>query len=195
MSRLPEMYITLMPLIMAGVLNMAFTKTPYFKASHPPIDGGKCWRDGKRIFGDNKSWKGFAGMTLICGITQILWGLISLLSPGLTALNRVYESVGNTVLINLGVGLLFGFTYALFELPNSFIKRRFDIVPGKTGSGILGAVFFVIDQIDSLLGVTLCLAVICRMGFAEYWQYILVGGVTHLALNLALYALSLKRNI
>ncbi|MBQ1433899.1 MAG: CDP-archaeol synthase [Ruminococcus sp.] len=195
MSKLGEMYITLMPLIMAGVLNMAFTKTAFFKKNNPPIDGGRCLGDGKRIFGDNKTRKGFWGMTVICGMTQVLWGLISLAEPSLAARNRVYEAVGNTVLINLGVGLLFGFTYALFELPNSFIKRRFDITPGKTGSGIIGAAFFIIDQIDSLLGVTLCLALICHMSFAEYWLYILVGGATHLVLNISLYALSLKRNI
>ena len=33
------------------------------------------------------------------------------------------------------------------------------------------------------------------MSFAEYWLYILVGGATHLVLNISLYALSLKRNI
>ena len=195
MSRLGEMYVTLMGLILAGILNMAFTKTPYFKKNNPNIDGGRLFRDGRRLFGDNKTRKGFAGMTVICGSTQALWGAICRLSPMLEGKNRLYGSVENTLLINFGVGLLFGSVYALFELPNSFIKRRLDISPGKTGRGFLGAVFFIIDQIDSLLGVTLCLAVICGISFGEYWLYILVGGLTHMVLNLMLYAVKLKRNI
>ncbi|MBQ8966888.1 CDP-archaeol synthase [Ruminococcus sp.] len=195
MIQLAEMYVTLMGLIMAGIMNMIFTKTPYFKKSHPPMDGGRNFRDGRRIFGDNKSWKGFWGMTVCCGISQTAWGLISRLSPTLTARNRLYQVSENTLLYNLAIGLLFGFVYVLFELPNSFIKRRLDITPGKTAKGGLGVLFFIIDQIDSLLGVTLCLAIICGFSFWEYWAYILVGGLTHIVINLSLYALRIRRNV
>ena len=36
---------------------------------------------------------------------------------------------------NLLIGALLGLFYALFELPNSFLKRRLDIKPGKTIKG------------------------------------------------------------
>jgi CDP-2,3-bis-(O-geranylgeranyl)-sn-glycerol synthase len=47
-----------------GVANMApvfFKKIPILGA---PIDNGKTWR-GKRIFGDNKTWRGIIAAILI----------------------------------------------------------------------------------------------------------------------------------
>ena len=92
-------------------------------------------------------------------------------------------------------GALFGFVYVLFELPNSFLKRRLDIQPGKTAQGGKGALFFVIDQIDSLLGVMLLLVLLAGITPVQYFQYILLGAVTHLALNAVLYTLKTRRNL
>ncbi len=194
-ARIAAMYITLMSVIMAGVLNMLFTKTRFFMRSNPPIDGGKTLSDGRRLFGDNKTWKGFFGMVVCGGLSQVLWGLICSGSDKLTAGNALYSALPNTPLVNLSAGLMFGLAYALFELPNSFIKRRLDIEAGKTGSGAVGVLFFIIDQIDSLVGVVMCLALICGMSLPMYFGYILVGAFTHIAVNLALYALHIRRNI
>jgi hypothetical protein len=49
------MYITMMPVILAGIFNMIFVKTGFYKKRRTPIDGGHVYRDGKRIFGDNKT--------------------------------------------------------------------------------------------------------------------------------------------
>jgi len=39
--------------------------------------------------------------------------------------------------LNALVGFALGFAYVLFELPNSFIKRRLDIAPGKQANNAL----------------------------------------------------------
>ena len=57
MDKLAEMYITLLPVILAGIMNMVWCKTSLLKALKKPMDMGKCLSDGKRIFGDNKTWK------------------------------------------------------------------------------------------------------------------------------------------
>ena len=47
----------------------------------------------------------------------------------------MYATRENTIGYNGIMGLLLGFAYAVFELPNSFIKRRVGITPGKTAEG------------------------------------------------------------
>ena len=135
------------------------------------------------------------GMTVSGGLAQIMWGAVCSFVPSMESCNRLYEAFPNTLAVNLFTGLFFGFAYALFELPNSFIKRRIGIHDGKTGSGAVGVLFFIIDQIDSLIGVALCLAVLCRISVGEYFGCLLVGAFTHIAVNLILYKLRIRRNI
>ena len=59
-----SLYITLMSVIFAGVANMAFCKYPTYQRLNIPMDAGRILSDGKRLFGQNKTWKGFIGMIL-----------------------------------------------------------------------------------------------------------------------------------
>ncbi len=88
-----------------------------------------------------------------------------------------------------------GLAYVLFELPNSFIKRRMDIPSGKTVSGTKGRIFFLIDQVDSLFGVAAVFAALYPMPLWQYFLYILLGAVTHIAVNSILYAAKIRRNL
>ena len=193
-SKIPSMYITLMSVIMAGVMNMVFTKTDYFQRSHPPIDHGLVLRDGKRLFGDNKTWKGFFGMVVCGGLSQVLWGAVCKSSVTLTDGNALYDVLPNTVFVNLFVGLLFGLAYALFELPNSFLKRRLDITPGKTISGFWKFFFVFLDQADSVFGCALVVWLFYDLGIVLYLAYVLVGALTHIILNVLLYLAKLRKN-
>jgi CDP-diglyceride synthetase len=195
LTEIAQIYATLSSVIIAGVLNMIFVKLPVCEGLKKPMDCGICLRDGKRLFGDNKTWKGFLGMILLGGVSQVIWGTVCSAVPPLEAKNQLIAAHGNSFAINLGAGLLFGLAYAVFELPNSFIKRRAGIKAGKTDKGLKGTIFYVIDQIDSLLGVVLCLSLLCPISFSQYWLYILVGFFTHSAVNLILYALRIRRNI
>lgn len=88
-----------------------------------------------------------------------------------------------------------GLAYVLFELPNSFVKRRLDIPSGKTVRGIKGCVFFIVDQVDSLFGVGLVYAALYPMPLWQYFLYILLGAATHIAVNSLLYATRIRRNL
>ena len=193
--RILIMYATLMPVVIAGAANMLFTKTQLYRSHCAPIDGGKNFSDGKRIFGDNKTWAGFFGMIAATALAQIMWGLLTASSGAIGSRNELYQSFDNSLLFNAIAGAMFGLAYVLCELPNSFIKRRIGIQPGKTTSGLRGAAFFIIDQIDSLLGVVLILAIIAGLTVPQYIQYIILGALTHIALNAALYALRIRKNI
>lgn len=195
MKTILRMYVTLMSVILAGAANMVFTKTRLYRTGNVPLDGGRMWRDGKRIFGGNKTKNGFLGMIVLGALSQLLWGFVCGCSDSMTAWNQMYTVLPNHPAVNLAAGALLGFAYVLFELPNSFLKRRLDIPSGETGSGAVGLLFFFIDQIDSLLGVVLVLHLMCPLTLAEYFGYIGVGAVTHIAVNLLLRALKIRKNI
>ena len=129
-----SMYITLMSPILAGILNMVWCKSRILKSLAIPIDGNKKFIDGKRIFGDNKTWKGLIGYIILNIFTACLWGLICSVSK-IEQYNFLYVNHGNTITYNIVLGILLGLAYALCELPNSFIKRRLNIAPGKTTKG------------------------------------------------------------
>lgn len=195
MRHILRMYVTLMSVILAGAANMVFVKTRLYRKGNVPIDGGRLWKDGRRIFGENKTRNGFLGMIVLGALAQLLWGAVCGTSERMTAWNQLYTALPNRPAVNLIAGALFGLAYVLFELPNSFLKRRINIPPGQKGSGAVGAACFVLDQIDSLLGVALVLHLLCGLTLAEYCGYLAVGAVTHIAVNLILYALRIRKTI
>lgn len=189
-----SMYVTMSSVIAGGIFNMIFTKTPFYKQHCTPIDRYKTYRDGKRLFGDNKTWVGFCSMIVLTCIAQVLVGIVLKCFNG-EYLSDFYIKHSNTVIYNAMIGAVLGFVYVLFELPNSFIKRRFDVPPGKTVKGFRGCVFYIIDQIDSLIGVMLIPVIVSGSSFSRYVAYILLGGATHIILNLILYAFKVRKNI
>lgn len=191
---LSGMYLTMSPLIASGIANMLFTKTGLYRKYKTPIDGGRLWKDGERIFGNNKTWIGFASMTVFCAVFQVLCGWICN-QFSWNGMNDLYRSHRNTVGFNALFGAAVGFVYMLCELPNSFIKRRLRIEPGRTGKGPVGILFFLIDQIDSLVGVMLVLLLVANISVAKYVAYVLVGAMTHIGVNLLLFAAKVRKHI
>lgn len=188
-----KMYVTLLPAIIAGILVMIWCKTGIMKPAMKPMDMGKNFRDGKRIFGDNKTWKGFIGYLIFDTISTVIWGIVCH-SSGIDHLNYFYINHENTFLFNLMVGFLLGLGYALFELPNSFLKRRLDITPGKTISGAWRIFFIFLDQADSIFGCALVVWLFYDLGIGLYLLYVLVGALTHIIMNVLLYLCRLRKN-
>lgn len=195
MSTILKMYLTLMPVIFAGIANMVFCKSDLFQSLAFPMDHGKIFIDGKRMLGDNKTWKGFIGMIAFGIIFQILWSLLFQLMPQLNQWHYIYPIYGNYFKLNLYLGFLLGLAYVLFELPNSFIKRRLDIPPGKSSSQkFLKVIFIGVDQADSLIGCTLVIACFAPLTVIELLGFIFFGSLTHLIINSFLFYFKLRRN-
>lgn len=194
MNWLAEMYVTLLPGMLAGIGNMVWCKLPVARGLARPIDGGRVWRDGRRLFGDNKTWKGVVGMVGLGAGATVAWGACCAASGSLQAHNLFYRAVPNTVAWNLLIGALIGVAYALFELPTSFIKRRHDVSPGRRASAGWGVAFTVLDQADSIIGMVAVVACFVPMTFGFFLAYLAVGAATHAVVNLALYAVRLRKN-
>lgn len=190
-----SMYITLAPVIFTGILNMVFCTTSLCKGINKPLDGGKNFIDGKRIFGDNKTIKGLVGYMVIGTLTNVFWGVVGKIVPFIEENNYTYVHNDNRLGYNILIGFLFGLAYALFELPNSFLKRRMDIVPGKTATGIKKYCFILLDQCDSIIGCVLVVVCVYSMSIWMFLGYVCLGIITHLVLNVMLYMLKLRRNI
>ena len=191
---LAMMYVTLAPVILAGVFNMIFCKLGILKKLQVPMDGGRTLKDGNRLFGENKTWKGFMGYIIFGTLSTVLWGLIIKNTP-LNSLNFFYVNHENTLGFNILVGVLLGLFYALFELPNSFIKRRLGITPGKPATGLKKAIFVFIDQADSIFGCALVVWFFYNLGFPRYIGFVVVGAVTHIVINMLLYFAHLRKNM
>ncbi|ASJ02106.1 hypothetical protein A3L09_01895 [Thermococcus profundus] len=97
--------------------------SPVLVGGGRPIDGGRKWRDGKRILGDGKTWRGFIGGVLIGTVVGILQYV---LTPSF------YGSLGEAVLL----AFLLSFGALVGDLVGSFIKRRFDLPRGYPAVGL-----------------------------------------------------------
>ena len=188
------MYATLLTPIVAGVINSLWCKSNYLLNLKRPIDAGKNFGDGKRIFGDHKTWKGLLGYIVLNAIFMVLFGILfDLLNWN--QCSYIWQNHANTPLFNLWVGALIGLAYAVFELPNSFLKRRLDIKPGKSAYGFAKYFFTFLDQADSVFGVCLVVCIFYPMSIGFYLLYVLVGSVTHIIFNVLLYLAGLRKNM
>ena len=188
------------PVALTGILHMVVVATDMLPSLRVPLDGGRTWR-GVPVFGPNKTWRGVVVMiagSAVLGAAQGLFGgdWAAARDLAVVDLARLGRALGDGhaagyALLNAVMGL----GYALGELPNSFLKRRLAIAPGRTSRGVLGTVFFLVDQGDSVFMALLLGALL--FGFS--WQIVVVGTVSltvlHLALNAAMYAGRLRRNL
>jgi CDP-diglyceride synthetase len=173
LSRLIEfvghIYFLILPVIIGAVLNMIVVKLPILRSWQIPIDCGKTLKDGKRIFGDNKTWKGFIAMIILTALAaSVIWR--------------------KTFPYSFLCGAWVGFAYVLFELPNSFIKRRLNIQTGKNG-GIVQTFF---DQADSVIGFIICLPLIYPLDWKEALGILIVATATHYIFNVLLFYAKLR---
>ena len=194
MKEILRLYITLMPVILAGIFNMIFVKSRVLEKTYIPMDQNRTWRDGKPLFGPNKTWKGFFGMVVLTALSQVAWGALLAQLPAWQTLHLVYTYQPNTPLFNLLLGALLGLSYVLFELPNSFIKRRLDIPAGKPANNHWRTAFILIDQIDSLFGCALVLALFSPVSLSQFLLLLAIGTLTHLGVNRLLYLAKLRKN-
>ncbi len=88
-----------------------------------PIDGGRKWRDGNRIFGDGKTWRGFFGGVLVGTIVGVIQYY---LTPSF------YGSLRTAVLL----AFLLSFGALVGDLVGSFIKRRLNLPRGYPAVGL-----------------------------------------------------------
>ena len=163
-----------LPLIIAGTLHMAAVKRNLCPGLNRPLN--------ERLFGRNKTVRG-----------MILMPLFSVLGLFITVslkLNVHGFSVFHSAPV-VPLGLALGISYVLSELPNSYLKRRLGIQPGKLPAR--NRLFFlVLDQADSAIGCVLVYACLIDVPIAALILCVALGPAVHLVANVSLYTLRLR---
>lgn len=131
------------PLLFAAALSGIVMRLDLLAALKAPVDAGRRVR-GRRLFGDNKTWRGFAVAVVGCVVAVTIERELPL--PGWACL------VDYRALNPAAFGTAMGLGAMLGELPNSFVKRQLGIAPGKTASGARRFLFYLWDQLDLLTG-------------------------------------------
>lgn len=193
MSTLSQLFFLIAILACAGATNMVFVTAPLLSGLSRPMDGGVLLRDGKRLFGDNKTWKGFFGMIALTAIWLAIAGSLAANFPDIQSLSLIpFEELKFPFNVWF-FGVLWGLAYVLAELPNSFLKRRIDILPGENARGLKGYFFLVLDQADSVIACVLVLSLFSSITWPDAIMLVVLGSIAHYLTNLGLYVVRLKK--
>jgi len=130
------------------------------------MDFGKNWFDGKRVFGNNKTFRGFFfGLAIGVAVGLVEWVLFgypllfSLLSP---------------------LGALLG------DLAAAFLKRRLGIAPGS--------LLPIVDQVDFVVGAIVFSLPLAMIYWELAATVIIITPPIHLLTNFLAYKLKLKKS-
>jgi len=162
-----HLLIVLVPLIITSTFHMVVVKKKCLSVLETPI-----WLEG---FGENKTWRAMFFVPVTNGLC--LW-LISFVC----GLPLAYPFL---------LGFTLGLSYLLFELPNSFLKRKVGIKPGSHHYQHK-YLFYLLDKTDSAFGVTLIYFLITRMTLKMTLALFLINSLTHGVIAFLLLKLKLK---
>ena len=175
MMELRILLFLILPLLFAGLSFVLVIKLKLFEFLKIPLDFG-LKINAKRVFGDNKT---FLGLTIM-PLATLFWG---------TIINLLLQYPIN----NFWLFLLPGFFYVLGELPNSFIKRRLNIAPGRVANTTgLRTLFWWIDKYDSLVAVGICYILFFNAPVIVSLVAFVIGGGIHALVDLLMHRMGLK---
>ncbi len=192
MHNLSQIIFFILPLIGAGISNMILVKLPIFSNWQIPMDGGYHLKDGKRLFGANKTWKGFAGMIVLTAFWMFGCEWLVKSFDWAAELSMIPYHSFQFPTNGLLFGAIWGLAYVLAELPNSYIKRRIDIAPGTNAIGLKGWIFTIVDQADSVIGCLLVVPLFYAISLVDALVVLVLATAIHLIINVLLYLLELK---
>jgi hypothetical protein len=177
------------PLLLAALAHGFCIRYDWFSSLKKPMDFGLSLR-GKRVFGDNKTWRGLLVHVIFCVLGATAQGWLQkqgVIPPGLAFFD--YARHGPVVGFFLGMGMTIG------ELPNSFLKRQLDIPPGHRRRGAGGLFFFFLDQVDLVLGIWLFFFFVVKPpALLVIWSLALTVAL-HLAVSSVGYVLKMRKTI
>ena len=172
---------------LAGICQTAWLAHPSSGPLTIPLDGGLTFR-GRRIFGANKTVRGFVVMVPATGLAFLLMAHIcdagSTGGVGLWPLRAVDY---------LCLGLWTGLGFMAGELPNSFVKRQLGVPPGQAPTTpSIRPVLLAVDRIDSSVGLLIALAIVVPVPLLTCAYVLIAGPLLHACFSVALFQLGGK---
>ena len=172
-----------LPAAGALVLHAPVLRFDLLRGLHRPIDGGREVR-GRRVFGDNKTWRGAAVMftgalATTLGLSRLRWFRERLPDDVAEAPAPLY-------------GALLGVSVVASELPTSLVKRQLGVAPGARAPMPLAPLMSAYDQGDFVLGSALIMRPLWKPTPGELAGAFLTVSAVHLVFNLVGYALGAR---
>ncbi len=164
---LRHLNIVVFPLIISNIIHMVLVKYDVMPFLKIPVS--------TRLFGQNKTWRGFIFLPILNGI------ITPIFAQDISLLKAVF------------IGTIFGCLYMIFELPNSFFKRKMGIAPGENPveNKLL---FALLDKTDSAFGVCLVYFLISDIGIAQIIQLFFISSFIHITFSMLLVSLKIKKS-
>ena len=140
--------------------------TPVLAGGGAKMDFGRNFVDGKRVFGNNKTFRGFFfgyAIGILVGVMEVVAFKFPL-----------------TFAFLIPLGALLG------DLAGAFLKRRIGIAPG----GLLP----IVDQVDFVIGAVVFSLPLAMIDWQLAVTVLLITPPIHLFTNFLAYKLKLKKN-
>ena len=174
-------------LALAGVMQVAWLASPASNRFAIPLDGGLTVR-GRRLFGANKTLRGFIVMV---PATTVTFPLVAFGFGGVQP-----ALIGLWPLTPIGYALLgayAGLGFMLGELPNSFVKRQLGVAPGMAASGrIAGLCQFAVDRWDSGIGMLTAVSLAVPTSWWTWVLLLVIGPFLHWLFSVAMFVTGAK---
>ena len=149
-------------------------------AGKTPVDFGKTFVDGRRIFGPGKTFRGLIGGTIVgIAVGLLLQGIERSVHLGLPSFDPIY------VVVTLSLGAMLG------DLVKSFFKRRLGLARGRP--------LPLADQLDFVVGAWVLTYIFFPDWFIHNFTLpvilivLVLSPLIHLAVNLIGYKLGKKQ--
>jgi len=191
-SHFPDPFFSAIFLILAFIFPLAvhvlWLRSRLSRSFSGPIDFRLHLR-GRRILGDNKTWRGLIALPPASAISFSLFAVVRESLP-----EWLQQGMWNMPPSEYAfVGFLTGLALMLAELPNSFFKRRLNVPPGEAPQrSLLRIACMLLDRFDSVIGGLIVLSLLLPVRLSMWVWTIAFGVILHAAMSVLLYRLRLK---
>ena len=165
------------PAFVANMTPVVVAKLDWLSFLNKPIDADKTFR-GKRIFGKNKTVRGF-----VFGVACAT--IIALVQFFLAKNNLLPFSFLHNITSSLMFGFLGGFGALAGDAAESFVKRQLGIGSGKP--------FLPFDQIDYIIGFLLLTSFVFDWTMFQAVSLLIFAALANPLTNLTAYLLGIKK--
>lgn len=155
---------------------------PTLLGGKKPVDLGRRFLDGKRIFGDHKTWQGLGGgLTIGICTGVVIFLLAKFLFPHIEVKGGIglFDSLYRALLLSIGTHV--------GDLAGSFIKRRLKIDPGDP--------FPVFDQIGFFIFAILVASPFYWFGWLKFVIWLCITLVMHPLTNFISWLVGIQEEI
>jgi dolichol kinase len=183
MQEFSRIFTLTLPILIPGIILIVVLKLKWLCFLDFPLDLGESL-GGKRIFGNNKTIRGFVVM-MIMAIAVAYFLNLELMNNLSLFIHPIFNK--SPVII----GIIYSISYTVGELINSFIKRRLNIFSGQLNKSFIKLQTFF-DLSDGIIFVALLLWLIFSISFFEILPAVLIGIFLHLVTDYLMKQLHLK---